>query len=156
MSIDTKFCGVTVVPIDAEGYTTLVGQCRYVLGRFTWEVVRGGVPLNSSPLDGAKLELLEETGFSADHWIHLFDLTASPGISNEIAPCFVAWGLHHGKPQHAAEESLSQRRISFGDAITLALTGEIADAASVSTILAIQTRALRRDLPDELLRLLTL
>jgi 8-oxo-dGTP pyrophosphatase MutT (NUDIX family) len=144
VSVRMKTRGVAVVPVDATGCTTIVGQFRYVLDRFTWEAIRGGIPANVSPLDGAKQERLEETGLRADHWLHLFDLTASPGLTDEIAPCFVAWGLEHHQPLPEEEEVISQRHLPFAEVVTMVLTGEIFDAASVSLILAIQTRLARR------------
>jgi 8-oxo-dGTP pyrophosphatase MutT (NUDIX family) len=152
--IRTKFRGIAVLPIDADGCTTIVGQFRYPLDRFTWEAVRGGVPLEISALDGAKEELAEETGFHADHWLHLFDLTASPGLSDEICPCFVAWGLRAGTARPAQEETITQRRLPFAEAVSMAIAGEIVDASSVALVLALQARLLRGDLPAGLLALL--
>jgi 8-oxo-dGTP pyrophosphatase MutT (NUDIX family) len=154
VSVRTKFRGVAVLPIDAEGCTTLIGQFRYVLDRFTWEVVRGGIPHEIAALDGARQELEEETGLGADHWLHLFDLDASPGLTDEICPCFVAWGLHEGPARPEQQESITQRRLPFADAVSMALTGEIADASSVALILGVQTRLSRGELPAELLALL--
>jgi len=154
VSVRTKFRGVGVLPIDAEGCTTIIGQFRYVLDRFTWETVRGGIPLEISALDGAKQELAEETGLRADHWLHLFDLNASPGLTDEICPCFVAWGLHAGEVRPEQHETITQRRLPFAEAVSMALNGEIADASSVALILGVQARHARGELPAGLLALL--
>ena len=154
VSVRTKFRGVGVLPIDAEGCTTIIGQFRYVLDRFTWETVRGGIPLEISALDGAKQELAEETGLRADHWLHLFDLNASPGLTDEICPCFVAWGLHAGEVRPEQHETITQRRLPFAEAVAMALAGEIADASSVALILGVQARLARGELPPGLLALL--
>lgn len=154
VSVRMKRTGVAVLPIDGNGFTTIIGQYRYVLDRFTWEVVRGGIPLETPALDGAKQELLEETGFRADHWLHMFDLSASPGLTDEIAPCFVAWGLHDGPPRPEPEETITQRHLPFAVAVAMITAGEIADAASVALILGLQTRAMRGDLPEDLRALL--
>jgi 8-oxo-dGTP pyrophosphatase MutT (NUDIX family) len=154
VSVRTKFRGVAVLPVDADGCTTIVGQYRYVLNRFTWETVRGGIPLEVAALDGAMQELGEETGWRADHWLHLFDLTASPGLTDEICPCFVAWGLHPGPARPEQLETLTQRRLPFAEVVDMALASEIVDATSVSLILAVQTRLGRGELPAELLALL--
>ena len=154
VSVRTKFRGVGVLPIDAEGCTTIIGQYRYVLDRFTWETVRGGIPMDTAPLDGAEQELAEETGIHAEHWLHLFDLNASPGLTDEICPCFVAWGLRTGPARPEQHETITQRRLPFAEAVSMALAGEIADASSVALILGLHTRLLRRDLPAELLALL--
>lgn len=146
--------GVTVLPIDDLGQTTLIGQFRYPLDRFTWELPRGGSPVGSNPLDGAKAELSQETGYTADHWLQVFDLTMCPGNTDEQAPSYVAWGLHAGTPQPDENETLSQRLVPFGEAIELALSGKITDAASVALILAVHIRTLEGKLPTGLLHLL--
>lgn len=152
--VKMKYFGVAVVPIDDDGSTTLVGQYRYALDRFTWEVPRGGGRLAVPPLESAKAELSEETGFRADHWLHLFDASASPGVTDEIAPCFVAWRLHPGEPHPDPQERLVRRRVPFSEAVDMALSNEVRDLASIATILGIQARLLRRDLPADLMKLL--
>ena len=152
--VKMKYFGIAVVPIDDDGCTTLVGQYRYVLDRFTWEVPRGGGRLTAPALDSAKAELSEETGFRADHWLHLFDASASPGVTDEIAPCFVAWGLHQGDPHPDPDERIVRRRVPFSDAVEMALSNEIGDLASIATILGLQTRLLRGELPADLAKLL--
>jgi len=152
--IRMKYFGIAVVPIDEDGSTTLIGQYRYVLDRFTWEVPRGGGRLDHLPIESAKAELSEETGYRADHWLHLFNASASPGVTDEIAPCFVAWGLHQGEPHPDPVEQLVRRRIPFRDAVAMALSGEIGDLASIASILGINTRMGRGELPPDLMALL--
>lgn len=150
-----KYLGVGVVPIDVDGSTTLIGQYRYVLNTFTWELPRGAGALNVPAIESAKSELSEETGYRADHWLHLFDATASPGTTSEIAVGYVAWGLHPGEPHMGEEECLTQRRVSFQQAVTMALTGEIVDLASITLLLSVQTKLFRGELPADLAKLLT-
>jgi 8-oxo-dGTP pyrophosphatase MutT (NUDIX family) len=152
--IHMKNFGIAVVPIDNDGSTTLVGQYRYALERFTWEITRGGGRRDAPPIDAAKRELSEETGYHADHWLELFAASASPGTSDSIAPGFVAWGLHKGEPNPDPEELLTQRRVPFSAAVSMALSGEIADLASIAAILAVETRFRREDLPADLVQLL--
>ena len=71
-SVRMKTIGVAIVPIDDEGCTTLVGQYRYVLDRFTWELPAGGCGLDQAPVEAAKIELSEETEYRAAHWLRLF------------------------------------------------------------------------------------
>jgi 8-oxo-dGTP pyrophosphatase MutT (NUDIX family) len=152
-SIRMKKSGVTVVPIDQDGCTVLVGQYRYVLDRFTWEVTRGGGRLDAPSVESAQAELLQETGYRARHWLQIFDASASPGISDELAPGYVAWGLERGAPQPDEEELLVSRRVPFAEAVELALSGEIADLASIALLLAIDARGRRGTLPADLLEL---
>lgn len=156
VSVRTKFKGVTVLPIDTRGFTTIVGQFRYVLDRYTWECIRGGISNDIDPLDGAKQELLEESGYRAGQWLHLFDLTVSPGLTDEIAPCFIAWDLLDGRPEPEPHETIAQRQVSFSEAVAMCLSGEIADAASMALILAVQAKLMRDELPPSLVALLRL
>lgn len=141
--------GIAVLPIDADGCTYIVGQYRYVAGRFTWELVRGAAPLDA-PLDGAKRELHEEAGLSAVHWLEVFRLMASPGITDEYVPCYLAWELSRHRPEPEDSETLSLRKLPFAAAVGMALSGEIVDAASVALLLAARLRAERGELPSEL------
>ncbi|MCW5737416.1 MAG: NUDIX hydrolase [Enhydrobacter sp.] len=153
-SIRMKTYGVLTVPIDEEGCTTLIGQYRYVLDRYTWEVPGGGARSGLSDIDSAKAELSEETGLRADHWLQLFNASTSPGIADEFSPGFVAWGLHHGDPHPDPQERLSRRRVPFGAAIDMALAGEIASMSGIALLLSIHVRLQRGELPSPLAALL--
>jgi 8-oxo-dGTP pyrophosphatase MutT (NUDIX family) len=152
--IHMKNFGVAVVPIDHEGSTTLVGQYRYVLDRFTWEITRGGGKRDVPPVESAKRELEEETGYHADHWLQLFAASASPGLTDSIAPGFVAWGLHKGEPKPDLGEEITQRQVPFGTAVEMALSGEIADLGSIAAILTVDARFRRGKLPTDLMKVL--
>jgi 8-oxo-dGTP pyrophosphatase MutT (NUDIX family) len=93
-------------------------------------------------VESGRRELEEEAGLRGGEWLELFTLMASPGITTELAPCFVAWNLEETTPELAPEEELALRRIPFRDAVAAALDGTICDAASIATILALQARAL--------------
>lgn len=153
-SVRMKVFGVAVLPIDGEGYTTLVGQYRYVLDRYSWELPGGGAALDRPAVDSAASELSEETGYTADHWLQIVETAVAPGTIDEITRGFVAWGLHAGEPHADAEEQLSLRRVSFDDAVSMALAGDIGHVTSVATILSLQTKLARRELPLALARVL--
>jgi 8-oxo-dGTP pyrophosphatase MutT (NUDIX family) len=91
-SVRMKFHGVCVAPIDNEGCLTLVGQYRYVLDRYSWELSGGGSLVGKSHLDTAKAELSEETGMTAEYWLKIVEASVSPGTSDEVTPAYVAWG----------------------------------------------------------------
>jgi 8-oxo-dGTP pyrophosphatase MutT (NUDIX family) len=154
VSVRMKNFGIAVVPIDEMGRTVLVGQQRYVLNRFTWEVVRGGGPLDRPALESAQRELSEEIGCRADHWLQLFEASASPGVTDELSVGFVAWGLHQGEPHPDGGEELLQRRVPFAEAVSMALSGSIADLASSALLLGIQVKLDRGELPSDLTRYL--
>ena len=153
-SVRMKYFGVCVVPIDQDGSVTLIGQYRYVLDRFSWESPGGGARLGDDPLVVARAELKEETGCTAEHWLRIVEGSVSPGISTEVTPAFVAWGLDRGAPQPDATEQLSRRLVPFRDAVAMALKGEISNLPGIAALLAIEVRRQRGDLPGSLLDLL--
>ena len=155
-SVRMKSIGVIIAPIDDAGCTTLVGQYRYVLDRFTWELPAGGCRLDQVPVEAAKLELSEETGYAAAHWLRLLDGIVLPGSTDGRSQCFVAWGLQPGAPHPEPEEELVQRRVPFAEAISMALSGEICQFGAISLLLGIQTKLARGELPKDLMMLLRL
>ena len=153
-SVRMKYHGVCVVPVDREGCVTLIGQYRYVLDRFSWEIPGGGAQVGDDTLMIARAELLEETGCTATHWLRIVEGTVSPGISTESVPAFVAWGLDRGDPRPDDTELLLRRRVPFTDAVGMALSGEISNLPGIAALLAIEVRRGRGDLPESLLALL--
>lgn len=153
-SIRMKSPGVSIAPIDSDGRVTLIGQYRYVLDRFTWELPGGGCKPEQTPIEAASAELSEETGYSADHWLRLFDANLSPGTIEGSTHCFVAWGLKAGLPHPEPEERLSQRRVSFDEAVSMVLSGEISNFSSTTLLLGIQVKFARDELPADLAALL--
>jgi hypothetical protein len=89
-SIHAKFHGVCVAPVDQDGCVTLVGQYRYVLDRFTWELPGGGVRIGMDFLEVAKAELSEEAGQRAGQWLKIVEGAVSIGTSDEVVPGYVA------------------------------------------------------------------
>jgi 8-oxo-dGTP pyrophosphatase MutT (NUDIX family) len=153
-SIRMKQSGVSVLAVDQQGLVTLVGQHRYVLRRYTWELPGGGAPLNSDPLMAAQRELREETGYSAGQWLKLVGADRAPGTSDDKCHGYIAWELEQGQPQPDATESLSLRKVAFPEAIELVLRGEVAGLISIALLLATQVRAGQGSLPSELHKLL--
>ncbi len=133
---------VGVIPIDHEDYTWLVGQYRYTLDEYSWEMPEGGCPKGESPEDAAHRELLEETGLRAATMTPLFDgVRLSNSVTDETAVAFVATDLTQGEPQPDDTEDLQIQRIPVDDAINMVLSGEINDSFSV---MAFQRLALMR------------
>jgi 8-oxo-dGTP pyrophosphatase MutT (NUDIX family) len=147
-----RIYGIAVLPIFEDGSTYLIGQYRYVSQRYTWELPRGSGSKATEPIETAKRELQEETGTHAGQWLEVARLMVSPGITDELAPCFAAWDLEHGTAHPDPQEDLSIRRLPFRDAVAECLNGAICDGPSVATILAVHTRAIQGNLPEDLLR----
>ena len=80
-----KNTAVGIIPIDEAGNIWLVGQQRYTLGAYSWEIPEGGAPHGEPPLDAAKRELKEETGLSAERWTKILKLHTSNSITDEVA-----------------------------------------------------------------------
>jgi 8-oxo-dGTP pyrophosphatase MutT (NUDIX family) len=122
---------VGVLALDDAGRVALVGQHRYALDRYSWEIPEGGVPTGESALDGARRELREETGVEAEHWIELCRSHLSNSVSDEEAVLFLATGLAHGTATPDGTESLDVRWVPFDEVLAMTLDGRITDAMSV-------------------------
>jgi 8-oxo-dGTP pyrophosphatase MutT (NUDIX family) len=132
---------VGVVAIDARDRVALVGQWRYTLDSHSWEIPEGGVPRNESPLDGARRELREETGLSANTWREIGVVHLSNSVSDEVAHLYLATGLAEGAADPDGTEDLTFRWEPFDEAVAMTMDGRITDALSV---LALQRVALDR------------
>jgi len=134
-----KSQAVAVIPLDDEENTWLVGQYRYAMDSFEWEVPEGGAPEGESPLECAKRELSEETGLSAKRWDTICSgLQLSNSITDERAYTFLARDLtqHEASPEET--EQLQLRKLPLSEAIDMALNGEINDAFSIVSLLRLQ------------------
>jgi len=132
---------VGVLAIDGAGRVLLVGQHRYALDRYSWEIPEGGVPAGESAQDGARRELREETGIEAAEWIELSRCHLSNSVSDEEAILFLATGLTHGVATPDGTESLAVRWVPFDEVLAMTMDGRITDAM---TILAVHRAALAR------------
>jgi 8-oxo-dGTP pyrophosphatase MutT (NUDIX family) len=130
-----------VVVIDAEDRVALVGQHRYTLDEYAWEIPEGGVPAGEEPLAGAQRELREETGVEATEWQELARVHLSNSVTDEIAVLYLATGLEHGPAAPEGTEELEIRWLPFDEVLAMTLDGRITDAM---TVLAIQRVALAR------------
>lgn len=138
---------IGVLPIDEEGATWLVGQHRFPLDAYSWELPEGGGPLGEDPLEAAKRELAEETGMSAKYWAPLIEMDISNSVTDEIAICYLACDLEAGTARPEASEDLQLRRIPFRTLVNEVLSGRIRDSLTVLMALAAETKALRGELP---------
>lgn len=138
--VSYKNKAVGVLPIDRDGNVYLVGQFRYPLGFYSWEIPEGGCPFGEDTLSAAVRELKEETGLSAGHYEVLGRAHLSNSVSDEEAVFYLATDLTEGLPQPEGTESLAIRRLPFTEALAMVQQGEITDALSV---LAIQSYALK-------------
>lgn len=132
---------VGVVPIDVDGNTFLVGQYRYALDRYSWEIPEGGCPIGTDPLETAKRELREETGLEAARWDRLMEFHLSNSVSDEWGVAYLAEELIQKTALPEETEELRLRKLPLSEAIAMTLDGRITDALS---IMALQRLALMR------------
>lgn len=132
-----KSRAVAIVPLDDNENTWLVGQHRYTLDAWSWEVPMGGAPLDEPVLEAAKRELKEETGLSANHWTEILRVHTSNSITDELGVAFVATELQEGDTDFDETEELTIRKMPLQDAVDMAISGDITDAISVAALLHI-------------------
>ena len=132
---------IGILAIDERDRVLLVGQHRYPLDAYSWEIPEGGGGPDESALDAAKRELAEETGYRAGTWRVLGRAALSNSVTDELAVFFVATDLQAGQASPEGTEELQSRWVPFSEALAMTLDGRISDALSM---LAIQREALDR------------
>jgi 8-oxo-dGTP pyrophosphatase MutT (NUDIX family) len=130
-----KHLAIGILPIDEGGYTYLVGQWRYPLNQYSWEIPEGGGKLDVEPLESAKRELLEETGLVAHHYEELLRLHTSNSVTNELAIIYLATNLEQKESNPEETEDITIKKIHLKDALKMVMNNEITDSLSVAAIL---------------------
>lgn len=126
-------CGV--LPIHSDGTVTLVGQARFALMNYSWEMPEGGVPVNEDPLVGVQRELLEETGLVARNWREVLRMELSNSITDERAIAWLAWDLTQTDARPDPTEVIETARVPFMSLMAEIDRGSVRDAFTVATAL---------------------
>ena len=133
--VKLKNLAIGIIPLDDLMNTWLVGQYRYTLGEYSWEIPMGGGPLDIDPLESAKRELKEETGIQASKWDFLMKIHTSNCITDEVGLVYVASGLSFGSTNFDETEDLRIMKLPFAKALKKVEKGEITDSISVGGLL---------------------
>ena len=133
-----KNLAIGVIVLDEEQNTWLVGQWRYPIEQYTWEIPEGGGDRNIDPLDSAKRELLEETGIVAGKWEKILEMHLSNSASDEFCILYLAQELTFGKAQPEEDEDLEVMKIPFEEVYRLVNEGKITDSLTVAAVLKVK------------------
>lgn len=128
---------IGIVPLDADGNIYLVGQYRYPLHEYSWEIPEGGGPLGEDTLDTARRELKEETGLVAESWTRFARIHTSNSATDEEGFLFLAEGLSQYEQEPEDTEDLRIRKLPLTEAVDMVMRSEITDALSVAGILMV-------------------
>ena len=145
---------VGVLPIDATGYVWMVGQFRRPVEAWSWEMPEGGVPYDEDLEAGALRELEEEVGIRAETLVKVLDMDLSNSVSDEIAICFVAYGLSRGNSAPEGTEVLTLKQLHFTHLLAEVEAGRIRDALTVATVYRTYHLAQTNQLPAALTKMM--
>jgi 8-oxo-dGTP pyrophosphatase MutT (NUDIX family) len=139
-----------VVPIDENGHVILVGQYRFPLHAYSWEIPEGGGSHLVPALESAQRELREECGLAARCWTEILQMDLSNSVSDERSTAFLAWNLYEAPGQPDEHEELQVARKPFWEAVDRVKRGEIRDAISAAALLRVALMALQDELPEQI------
>ena len=135
--IHLRNAAVGVVALDEAGRVLLVGQYRYTLDEYSWEIPEGGVGPDEGLLEGAQRELREETGFEAADWRKLFQFSMSNSVTDEVGAIYLATGLTPGESSPEPSEDITLRWVPLDEAVAMIDRGELTDVMSVAGLLRV-------------------
>jgi 8-oxo-dGTP pyrophosphatase MutT (NUDIX family) len=130
-----KKWAIGIIPIDDHGNTWMVGQWRYPLKKYTWEIPEGGGDKTDTPLQSAKRELREETGIVAEHWDLILEMDLSNSATDEHAYIYIAKGLSFFESNPDEEEDLQIRKLPFKTLYQEVMDGKHQDSLTVGGVL---------------------
>jgi len=133
--VSFKNKAIGIIPFDENGYTWLVGQYRYTLDEYSWEIPMGGGSLSIDPLVSAKRELLEETGLIANKWSRILRIHTSNSVTDEEGFVYLAEDLLQSTPEFDDTEKITIKKIPFTKAYAMVLDNKITDSISIAGIL---------------------
>jgi 8-oxo-dGTP pyrophosphatase MutT (NUDIX family) len=133
--IHFKNKAIGIIPVDDAMNTWLVGQHRFTLNEYSWEIPTGGVPMNEDSLTGAKRELKEETGLVAEEWKELLKIHTSNSVTDEFGYIYLATKLTQLATAWDETEVLQIIKLPLCEAVSMVMDGEITDSLSIAGLL---------------------
>jgi 8-oxo-dGTP pyrophosphatase MutT (NUDIX family) len=133
-----KNLAIGVIPLDKDNNTWIVGQYRYALNQYSWEIPEGGGKIGVDPLDSAKRELLEECGLIAHKWEKIMEMHLSNSTTDEHSLVYVARDLEYTESEPEETEQLIIKKIPFEELYQMVKRGEVTDGISVAAVLKVK------------------
>jgi len=130
-----KNIAIGIIPLDEEYNTWIVGQYRYPLQQYSWEICEGGGLIDIDVLDSAKRELLEELGLKANNWNPVMEIHLSNSVSDEKGIIYIAKDLSYHNPEPEEGEVLQIKKLPFNKIYEMVMDGKITDSLTVAGIL---------------------
>jgi ADP-ribose pyrophosphatase len=130
-----KNIAVGIIALDEDHNIWLVGQYRFTLDLYSWEIPEGGCPEGEDPLEAAKRELKEETGIIAEQWSSLGTIHTSNSVTDEVGYIYLAEQLTYTSPEPEETEDLALKKIPLSQAVEMVMDNEITDSISIAGIL---------------------
>lgn len=141
-----KNTAIGVITLDDDLNTYLVGQYRFVLNQYSWEIPEGGGSFDVPPLESAKRELLEETGLKATSWTEIQRMHLSNSVGDEYSIIYLARGLEQFDAEPEDTEQLIVKKLPFDEVYRMVCDGEITDSMAVAGVLKIKLMILEGNL----------
>ena len=133
-----KNLAIGVIALDMHLNTYLVGQYRFPIEKYSWEIPEGGGSPHVDPLDSAIRELKEETGIVAKKWTKILEMHLSNSASDEFCILFLAQDLEFGESKPEDDEALEVLKIHFQEVYERVNSGEITDSLTVAAVLKLK------------------
>jgi ADP-ribose pyrophosphatase len=134
-TVHFKNLAIGILPLDKDYNTWIVGQYRYPIKQYSWEIPEGGGQLGVAPLDSAKRELHEETGIIANKWTKIQEMYLSNSVSDEHCTLYIAQELSFGESHPDDDEELEMRKLPFNELYKMVESGEITDSLTIAAVL---------------------
>lgn len=135
--VNFKNIATGIIPLDKDGFTWLIGQHRFPLDEYSWEIPEGGCPFSEDVLVAAKRELQEEAGILAKKWTMISKIHTSNSVCNEVGFIFLAEDLEFTEAEPEETEDLQVKKVHIKDAIKMVMENKITDSISVAGLLKV-------------------